>query len=236
MQKNSFKIDYSLHVLTRFSTPVKWWQFKKIHTLTLPNLSETDVSSELNLADMLGKIELVAVKRSFLDSSSGRSFFDAYITELNQLTDLQRGFLKQYFNNLLSYSFDLIIENKPSHPNPVTLDAFELIGTKKLQHTANALKTAQLSGKKLILNNDSTADFTEEYAYIADYWQIENDIVELRYQDWDAETDEDEDKVHTSFLEAKPFSQQFSRAANEITAYLQKIASALQVSMNNLEV
>jgi hypothetical protein len=236
MQKNNFKFEYSLHVLTRFSTPVKWWQFKKIHTLTLPALSETDISSTLNLSDMIGEIELVAVQRSFLDSSRGRSFFTAYLSELNKLTDLQREYLKQHFNNLLGYSFDLIVENKLSHPNPITLDAFELIGTRQLQHTASALKTAQLSGKKLILNDDSTDSFTEEYAYIASYWQIENDIVELRYQDWDAETDEDADKVHISFLEAKPFTQQFSRAANEITDYLQKMAGALKVSLKNLEV
>jgi hypothetical protein len=235
MQKSDFKIDYSLNVLTSFSVPVKWWQFKKIHTLTLPALSETDISSKLKWANITGEINFVSVDRRFLESSRGRSFFAAYIAALNQLTDVQRAALKQHSFRILSYSFDLIIDNKLSHPNPVTLDAFELTGTKQLLHTANALRTAQLSGKKLVFNDESIDGFTEEYACFTDFWQIENDFIELRYEDWIADIQEDADKKHTSFLEAKPFSQQFSRVANDISDYLKKIASALQISINNLD-
>lgn len=152
---------------------------------------------------------------------------------MQNLTYQQRDYLKQNINafNLINYNIDLIIDNPQSHAKPVEIIIWELTGTKDLLHTARAIKNALLSAKKLLLNDDSDENFEYQYLSIADFWQIDGELMALRYQDYDAEDNDEYDKIHNAYLDAKLFS----RAANNIQDYLREIASALQVSANDIE-
>ena len=236
MQKSQFKFNYDIAILMRFKMPTKWWQMTKIHTFNLPTLEEDDFSAKIGTVDATNYFEVVTIKADFLETTRGRSFFNAYLAELRCLSTPQREYLKKNSLEMLGYSFNLTIENTQSHALPIYLNTFEVVTvTKQLLHTARGLKNAQLSGKKLVLNDDNNDNFDQEYLSIADYLQIENDLVELHYSDLDAETDEEFNKVHIAFFDAKTFVSQFNNAAHDISDLISKICHALQISTQDLE-
>ena len=235
MQKSQFTFDFSIAILVRFKMPTRWWQMTKIHTFNIPVLNDSDYEAIIGSVDF-GETEIYKVNAGFLETSRGRSFFNAYLAELKNLTPPQRAFLKKHSTDTLNYSLDLIIDNTHSHPNPITLSAFEVFtDTKDLLHTASALKNAQFYGKKLVLNDDNNDNFNQACLSFANFWQIENDLVEFRYQDWDAETDEEADKVHIAFFDAKTFVTQFNSTAHNIADTISKIATAMQLSSADLD-
>jgi hypothetical protein len=238
MQKANFKFDYSVSFLTSFVPQKKWWQLSKTLKLDLPALDDQSISHAVNkasLTNLFQEMEVAYLNKQFLESNHGRTFVSAYIAQFNNLSEENRTKIKRFASDFIHYSLDLIIENPASHANIVTLDAFELYGTTELLHTTRALKNAQTSGKKLVLVDDSADNFTEEYVYLADYWHIDKDSIEMRYTDWEAEEEADAEKVHTATFDSKPFVLQFNNVAHDIADLISKICRALQISTQELE-
>ena len=238
MQQANFTFDYSIGFLTSFNPPKKWWHLKKTIKLDLPILNEAAISSiasiqNLNNSNLL--FEVTSLKKDFLASKEGRQYIDSYITQLKNLSLENQDYIKNITNEFIRYSLDIIVKNPISHDKSVTLDAFELYGITQLLHTARALKNAQISGKKLVLIDDSVENLTEEYVYFGEYWHIENDQVEMRYTDWDADDDAEAEKVHTAQFNSITFVQQFNTVAHDIADLISKICRALNITMQDLE-
>jgi hypothetical protein len=236
MQNSTFNIQASFSFLKSFNTHKLFGLLSNNYQLNLPELPEQAQTSEATFSLKNRSVTFMNVDVAFLQTTKGKAFFTRYLAELNRLQLEHRDKLiaKDHIH-LFSYSLHVIIENKSSHETPVTLNAFELHGTKQLLHTERVLKQRLATGKTLVLNNDADVNFTEEYVYIADYWSVKGNIMELHYQDWDAENDAEADKVHRSIIDSASFISQFSRTAHDINDLLKKVAGTLQINPSSLE-
>ena len=234
MKNSTFKIQARISFVKKFDVPAFFGIFNKSYALDLPEVPVEFVIEEVSFEKLHSNITM-SIDVDYLHSTKGKEFLKKYFAELSKLEPEYRERLLQGVSvNAFNYDFEVVIENKSSHKQHAILDAFELQGTKCLLHTAQVLKQPLSAGKTLILNNYADENFTEEYVYLADYWAVKDGEMVFHYENWEAENEDEANKISHSIVDSASFINQFNRIAHDIVDVLKKVANALNVDPDSL--